>query len=177
MSIRSSLEKAGLQPMQGQAQLFYSIGTAAMTLSALILLSWVSVTFGKAFHFSFAWIFTILMAVSYYFRFNIKLTISTTVVMVVLTLVGLLFGYPSPSAFSLILFIVLLVGGWLLQAMACKKSASAGDTKSQMTQLYFAPLLYTYFILERLRLTEKVESMSAGRSDDSSTPSDEDGQH
>lgn len=156
MSTKDQLSKLGVPAFQGQNRLFFNVGTAAITLSILILLTWVSVAFGNSFHFSFAWILTIFLAISY-FRQHVKLSIATTVVLIVGTLVALLIGYPSPSAFSLIIFIVLLVAGWILQFFAFQRHSKGASINQQLLAIFYAPMSYTYFILELCRINSSFD--------------------
>ena len=145
MDIDTRLTENGIPTMGCQNKLLYSIGTMAITLGLLLVLTWVSVAFGQRYHFSFSWILTIYLIAAYY-RVQIKLAAATGVVLVIMTLVAILIGYPSPSPFSVTVFILLLVGGFLLQLYAHSQEKTEHSVTQQITGLVYSPMLYTYFL-------------------------------
>ncbi len=159
MSIRSRLKELGIPSLEGQACLYYQIGTAAITLAILALLSWLSVGFGQHFVFSFSWLLAIALVVLYICsRVNILLLIATAFVLAILTLVGLLIGSPFTSIFGLIIFLVLLIGGWYLQHHAIQMQHSDEEPfKQEYKALLFAPLSFTAFILIKLKFVNADE--------------------
>jgi hypothetical protein len=156
MSIKSSLRALGLPALDGQASLFYQIGAAAMTLAILCLLSWLSVTFGNQLKFSFSWILDAALIVLYvYHRTNILLLIATAFSLILLTLIGLLIGSPFTSIFGLIIFLVLLAGGWFLQDRgACHSAGNKQCINKALFSLLFSPLSYTAYLLEKLKFLD-----------------------
>jgi signal transduction histidine kinase len=155
MSIKSHLEKLGIPSLSGQPELFYQIGTAAITLAILALLGWFSVVLGRQFHFSFAWILDIILLVTYILRkTNILLLIATAFVLVILTLVGLLIGSPFSSIFGLIIFLILIIGGWFLQNNACSSEESKLSFEQTLKAIVFSPLSYTAYLLDRLKFID-----------------------
>lgn len=153
MSIRSRLKELGIPSLDGQACLYYQIGTGAITLAILALLSWLSVGFGQHFVFSFSWLLAIALVILYFCnQINILLLIATAFVLAILTLVGLLIGSPFTSVFGLIAFLVLLIGGWFLQHHAIQMQQTDEEPfKEEYKALLFSPLSYTAFILSKLK--------------------------
>ena len=156
MSIKSSFRGLGLPTLDGQASLFYQIGTAAITLAILCLLSWLSVTFGNQFKFSFSWILDAALIVLYVCnRVNILLLAATAFSLIILTLIGLLIGSPFTSIFGLIIFLALLIGGWFLQHRGtCHSAQNKQCINKALHSLLFSPLSYTAYYLEKLKFLD-----------------------
>lgn len=155
MSIKSHLKELGIPDLSGQPELFYHIGTAAITLAILALLGWFSVFFGGQFHFSFSWILDIILIVVYIFRkTNMLLLIATAFVLVILTLIALLIGSPFSSVFGLIIFLILIVGGWFLQHNACHKEQNKQSFDHELKTMIYTPLSYTAYILGKLKFVD-----------------------
>lgn len=155
MSIRSRLTELGIPCMEGQAALYYNIGTAAITLAVLALLGWLHVAFGRQFYISFSWILVVVMVVMYFLRkINILLGVATLVALALLTLIGALIGSPFSSIFGLIIFLILAIGGWYLQHQAYKMQQLEESTTQELLVLFVAPLGFTAYLLERLKFID-----------------------
>lgn len=155
MSIKSHLEKLGIPALYGQAELFYQAGTAAITLAILALLGWFTVVLGHTFHFSFSWIVDVILIVVYSLRkTNILLLVATAFTLVILTLIALLFGSPFSSIFGLIIFLILIIGGWFLQDRGLASLESKPLFNQSLKALIFAPLSYTAFLLNKLKFID-----------------------
>ena len=95
-------------------RLTHYVGIPLIIFSLLMLLNWISIDIATKWQISFAWIFLIATAV-YYFLLNIRLAIVATVLLIVMLFIAAWFAKPTPTIFSGSLFLILFIGGWVLQ--------------------------------------------------------------
>ncbi len=112
--LAEQLKQYQAQHTEKTNRLAHYIGIPAIVLGTLLLLSWISVSIAAKWHISFAWIAVIALLIYYYFL-DIKMAAVMTVVMVIVTLLCTWIAYPAPTKFGLTLFLILFIGGWLLQ--------------------------------------------------------------
>jgi hypothetical protein len=155
MNIKLHFKELGLPTLEGRASLFYQIGTAAITLAVLCLLSWLSVAFGNQFKFSFSWILDAGLIVLYLcHRIHLLVLIASAFSLILLTLISLIIGSPFTSAFGFIVFVILLIGGFILQHHACQSAEHKKCLTQELYSMLFSPLSYTTYLLEKLKFLD-----------------------
>lgn len=113
-------------------------------LGVLIALSWISVSIAARWHISFAWIVVIALLV-YYFFLSVKLAAVMTVILVLITALCTWVAFPAPTATSLILFLILFIGGCLLRCVGHTFEKTKVD---YLTYLKFAAVTPLYVVVE-----------------------------
>lgn len=111
-SLREQLTEYQRQHQNRNNLTAHAIGVPAITLSILLLLSWISISIVTRWHITFSWI-AVIIALYYYYRLDVKLAAVMTLVLIVLTLICSWIAYPSPTPFSAVLFVILFFGGWI----------------------------------------------------------------
>lgn len=91
----------------------YLVAIPAIALGTLLLLSWISISLFASIHITFAWIASIALVVYFYFL-DKKLAAALAIVLLIVTGICSLIAYPHPNGLSLILFLILFVGGWAM---------------------------------------------------------------
>ncbi len=143
------------------------VGVPAILISLLILLSWVSISLFSRWHFTFAW-FGCFALIVYYFFLNKKLATVMGIILILLTLLCSWIAYPEPTKFNFVLFIVLFVGGILLQFMGHKVEKSTTAFVQRLSRLLIAPMFVLIEIIKLLKLERYFDLDSAKPSDESS---------
>ena len=115
------------------------IGIPAIVLGLLIALSWLSVTIAARWDISFAWIGMVILAIYYYFL-DIKMAIVMSVILILVTLLCTWIAYPRPTSASLILFLVLFIGGWILQFIGHTFEKTKPAFLANVNSILIAPL-------------------------------------
>jgi uncharacterized membrane protein YGL010W len=128
-------------------QITHYISIPAIIIGSLILLSWITVSIATRWHITFSWI-AIILALIYYYRLHVKLAIVMTVVLVILNLICTWIGYPKPTTFSLILFIILFFGGWILLLIGHTLEKNRPPFFSSLSQIMIAPM---FLLIEAIR--------------------------
>lgn len=141
---------------QRQAQqankIFRYVSTPALLISILLALSWLSISVVGRWYITFAWIATIMLLIYYYFL-HVRLAIAMTVVLIILTLICTAIAFPSPTGFSIILFLILFIGGWVLEFIGLSLEKSKSAIFSRLVQLLTEPL----FLLAEAIIALKFE--------------------
>ena len=132
-------------------QFTHYIGIPAIILGTLILLSWISVTIAGRWSISFAWI-AIILTLVYYFRLDIKLASLMTIILVILTLICSWIAFPYPTTGTFVVFIILFVGGWILQFIGHTFEKNKPAFFTGLSQALIAPLYLLIEILKILKL-------------------------
>lgn len=139
------------QHLQHLNRIAHYISVPALLLSFLIISSWVSIVIGNRWHISFAWLEIIVLSI-YYFFVDIKLATLTTVVLLLFVLLATSIGYPAPSRFNLSIFLILFIGGGLLQFVGHSLEPKRRVIGANSQFLLLAPMFILAEILNSLKL-------------------------
>lgn len=90
------------------------VGVPAIVFSFMMLFSWISIDIATKWQISFSWIF-VVATLAYYFVLNIRLALCAAIIMIPLTALAILIARPTPTPFSVTLFLILFIAGWVLQ--------------------------------------------------------------
>lgn len=132
-------------------KLFHYIGTPAIMLGILLLLNWVWVSFAGHWNITFAWIAIIALLIYYYFL-DVKLAIVMTVILIILNLICSWIAYPKPTAANLIVFLILFIGGFVLQFIAHSFEKVKPSFLTNMSQILIAPIFVVAEFIQLLGL-------------------------
>ena len=132
-------------------QITHYISIPAIIIGTLILLSWITVSIATRWHITFSWI-AIILTLIYYYRLHVKLAVAMTIILVILTLIATWIGYPKPTTFSLIVFIILFFGGWILLFIGHSLEKNRQPFFSHLSQIMIAPLVIVIDALKALNL-------------------------
>jgi uncharacterized membrane protein YGL010W len=136
---------------QSKNLMAHRIGLPAVLMGLLILLNWISISLGGALHITFSWLL-IAGLLAIYYPMNIKLGAAMTVLLGIMNLIALWIGYPRPSAFGFLVFLILMGGG--LAAMWFGHGFEKGKKITvNIRQLIAAPV----FLLLELSHVLKIE--------------------
>lgn len=127
------------QHAQRTNQIIHYISVPALLIGILLGLSWISISVAGQWHITFAWIATIALLIYYYFL-DVKLAAVMTVVLFILTLICTWIAFPTPTSFSLILFLILFIGGIILEFIGHNIEKSTSAIISRLTQCLTEPL-------------------------------------
>ena len=166
-SLAQQLNEYRQQHANRTNQITHYVGIPAILISLMLVLSWVSVSFGGHWHLTFAWIAVIALLVYYYFL-DVKLAVVMTVILALVNWACTAIAYPTPSKGSLILFLILFIGGWILQFVGHSFEKNKHSFFTGVYQVLVAPLyvlveavlalkLGSYFDLEENQKTSKPD--------------------
>jgi len=155
------------QHTQKTNQIAHYIGIPAILIGALLALNWVSISIAKEWHITFAWLLTIGLLVYYYFL-DVKLASAMAVVLVILTLICAWIAFPAPGKFSLILFLILFIGGWVLQFIGHSFEKVKPDF-SNILQAVVTPMFILAEFMTMLGIG-KYFDLEEAKSDDNNQP-------
>lgn len=163
-SLTKQLQEYKLYYSEKANKIAQYIGVPAVILGVLIGLSWISVSVAVRWYISFAWIAIIAILV-YYYLLNVKLAVAMTVIMVIINLLCTWVAFPAPTTFSLVLFLVLFIGGIALCLIGHSLKKTKGSLCRYLRFIIITPLylgieliqtlnLEKYFELEKLQITK-----------------------
>jgi len=161
--LAKQLEEYRQQHTTATNKLFHYIGIPAIVIGALLLLNWVWVSFAGHWNITFAWIAVIGLLIYYYFL-DIKLAVVMTVALVVLNLICYWIAYPRPTTANLIVFLILFIGGWILQFIGHSFEKTKPSFTANISQVFIAPMFVVaeFIVLlglgQYFNLEEKVSS-------------------
>ena len=138
-SLATQLAEYRHQHTTATNKLCHYIGIPAILLGLLLLLNWVWVSFAGHFNITFSWLFVIAILVYYYF-IDVKLAVVMTVVLIILNLICYWIAYPKPTTANLILFLILFIGGWVLQFIGHSFEKAKPAFLNNIAQVLIAPL-------------------------------------
>lgn len=131
----------------------YFIAIPAIAFGTLMLLSWVSIGLFGSVHITFAWI-AVACLVAFYYFLDKKLAAAMAVILIVVTAICSWIAYPHPTGFSLILFLILFVGGWALLFL----TNSIGKSKTAVMAIILSfPFALLFLVIKLIRVL-KMES-------------------
>jgi uncharacterized membrane protein YGL010W len=148
-SLKEQIDNYSINHQNRSNLIAHYIGIPAIMIGILLLLNWFTISFALNWHLTFSWIAVILTLV-YYFRLNIKLACLMTIILVILNLICYWIAYPKPTSGSFILFLVLFVGGWLLQFLGHAFEKTKPAFFASLMQLLIAPLFLLVELLKAL---------------------------
>lgn len=155
VSLKQLMHDFGKLHQHERNQLMHKIGIPAMMLGSLILLSWVSISIAGKFHIAFSWL-AVAAILTFYYRLDVKIAAVMTVILVVMQLIALWIGYPTPSVFSFLLFIVLFFGGLATMFMGHSFEKEGMKFNLQFCHFMAAPLFMTVMVIKALKLDAYV---------------------
>lgn len=147
-SLQERLERYTSFHQSKTNQLTHFISIPAILLGALFFLSWFSFSIAGHWNISFSWIAVAALLI-YYFRLNVKLAALMTIILVILTLICSAIAYPRPTTGTFITFVVLFVGGWILQFIGHTFEKSRPALLANFSQILIGPL---YLLCETLKM-------------------------
>ncbi len=136
-------------------RLLHYIGIPAILFSILMLLNWISLDIARTWIIPFSW-FLILGGLVYYYLLNVRLAMLMTVIIIPITFIAILIARPTPTMFSSVLFLILFVGGWILQFAGHYFEKSKPAFLQSLTQLLIAPLFLVLELLALFKLDQYV---------------------
>lgn len=131
------------------------VGIPAIIFSLLMLLSWASIDIATRWQISFSWLF-LFATLIYYFSLNVRLAICATIVMIPITALAILIARPAPTHLSFALFLILFIGGWILQFVGHFFEKQKPAFFISLSQLLIGPLFVLVEALEALGLAKFV---------------------
>lgn len=138
-------------------------GVPAIIFSLMMLFNWISIDIATQWQISFTWLL-LAVALLYYFFLQIRLAIIATMIMVPLAGLAMLIARPAPTHISVWVFLILFIGGWILQFVGHFFEKQKPAFFSNATQLLIGPLFVLIELLEVLGIarfivhTEKKEA-------------------
>ena len=120
-------------------RLTHYVGIPFIVFSLMMLFNWVSIDIAAKWQISFSWIL-ICATLIYYFLLNIRLAMAATVIFIVMTVIATLVAGSTPTVSSAVIFIVLFVGGWILQFVGHLFEKQKPAFLFSKTQLLIGPL-------------------------------------
>lgn len=115
------------------------IGIPAVIFSLLMLLNWISIDIATRYQITFAWI-AVIVTLIYYFYLQIRLALCATIIMIILTFVASWIARPTPTLTSAVIFLILFIGGWLLQFIGHYFEGRKPAFLISLSQLLIGPL-------------------------------------
>lgn len=146
-----------VQQKQANNKMGHLIGVPALLLAILIFSNWFSISIGGRWHIAFSWILLGLL-IAHYYSLDFKIATAAGILLGVLNLLCVLTTYPKPSAISGFVFLVLFIGGMILQF-----SSRAAAFKSQssllnnLEQLLIAPICLLIDLIRCLKLEKHFD--------------------
>jgi len=133
-------------------RLLHYIGIPAILFSILMLLNWVSIDIARTWIIPFSWFF-VLGGLIYYFMLNVRLALLMTVIIIPITFLAAFVARPTPILFSMILFLVLFIGGLGLLFTGHYLEKNKSGFMQSLMRLSIAPLFLLLEILDKLKLS------------------------
>ncbi|OGT47317.1 MAG: hypothetical protein A3E82_07520 [Gammaproteobacteria bacterium RIFCSPHIGHO2_12_FULL_38_11] len=131
------------------------IGVPAVIFSLLMVFNWISIDLATKFQISFSVIFVVGVLI-YYFLLHKKLAIAAAIVAIPLTIIAAWVAKPFPNSFSGSIFLILFIGGWILQLIGTYFEKLKPISLLSTTQLLIGPLFVLIKLLAVLKLTRFV---------------------
>lgn len=146
-SLTEQLTSYELQHTHKLNRLTHFIGIPVIIFSLMMLFSWISIDIARTWQIAFTWFF-LAYALVYYFMLNLRLAIAATIVMIPMTFIAIWIARPTPTHFSFILFLILFIGGWILQFVGHFFEKQKPAFLISASQLLIGPL---FVLLEGLK--------------------------
>lgn len=115
------------------------VGIPCIIFALLILLSFVHISITGVFNITLAWI-AVAALVIYYFFLDIFLALITAVFLILLTLLAHFCSQDKISVFSITLFLIFFIGGWIMQFIGHYFEGKRPAFMDSVTQLFVAPI-------------------------------------
>ena len=150
-SLQEQLEIYSSHHTKKTTKITHYIGVPAIIIAAIMFLNWISIQAFGIIEASFAWLAFAAIAV-YYFLLNKKLGVIASIILAIMTLVITAMTGTTPNKISLILFLILFVGGWILQFIGHYFEEQKPAFLESISQLFIAPLYFLIILLKAIGL-------------------------
>lgn len=120
-------------------QYTHMVGVPMIILGLLVFFSWIRLDFFSTLQISLAWLL-ILATLIYYLLLNKKIAGIMAVIFIPLTLIATWWTGPRPTSASFIAFLVLFVGGWIVQFIGHGFEKKKPAFFSALIQTLIAPI-------------------------------------
>ncbi|OGT34566.1 MAG: hypothetical protein A3C44_07005 [Gammaproteobacteria bacterium RIFCSPHIGHO2_02_FULL_39_13] len=135
--------------------LTHYIGIPCIIFSLLMVFNWVSIDIATKMQISFSWIL-LTVTLLYYFFLQIRLAICACIVMIPFAYCASWIARPAPTHFSATLFLILFLGGWILQFVGHFFEKQRPAFFLSLSQLLIGPLFVLVEALEAMGIAKYV---------------------
>jgi len=137
-------------------QLTHFIGVPMITMSLLILLSWVHINFAEIASISVVWIGVIFL-LAFYIKLDLQLGLIAALFFLPMTWIAQLIAHPYFNIPALIIFVALFVLGWAVQLIGHYYEGRHPALLDNLFQILVAPIFLVAELLFRLGYKKNLE--------------------
>lgn len=138
-SLDEQLAEYGAHHTKKGTIISHLIGIPAVILGLLILFTWLRIDIFNAYTIAFSWLI-VLATLAYYFTLDKKMCGIMAIIFIPLTLITTWWTGATPTTASIIAFIVLFVGGWIVQFIGHSIEKKRPAFMKSAMQLLIAPI-------------------------------------
>ncbi len=147
-SLDEQLAEYGAHHTKKGTIITHFIGVPAVILGLLILCTWIRVDLFDRYTIALAW-FLVVGTLMYYFALDKKTSGIMAIVLLPITIITTWWTGPEPTTVSIIAFVILFVGGWIIQFVGHGIEQKRPAFLSNLFQLFIAPV---YLVLEAIEM-------------------------
>lgn len=126
-------------------------GIPAIIFSLMMVFNWISIDIATHFQISFTWLL-LAATLIYYFLLDVRFALYASLLMIPMAFLAVWIAHPTPTHFSAILFLILFVGGWILQFVGHFFEKQRPAFLISASQLFIGPLFVLQELLEQCGL-------------------------
>jgi uncharacterized membrane protein YGL010W len=143
ISLKDQLAAYGAHHNQKTNKIIHMIGIPAIILGLMILTTWIRLDLFDRYTIAISWVL-IVSALAYYFLLDKKVCGYMAILFIGTNLIITWLVDPTPTATSLIFFLVLFVGGWAIQFIGHSIEKSKPAFTDSLIQLLIAPVFILF---------------------------------
>lgn len=151
-SLQSQLMVYQQQHTNRTNKIMHYIGIPVIIFALMMVFNWISLDIASQFQISFTWLL-LAATVIYYFLLNARLALYASLIMIPMAFIATRIAGPTPTHASTILFLVLFVGGWILQFVGHFFEKQKPAFLISASQLLIGPLFVLQELLEQCGLS------------------------
>lgn len=150
-SLETRLNKYEDAHSNSSNRILHYIGIPAIFIGVVMFFSWFTVGIFGRWHIEFAW-FGVIGLLVYYFFLNVRVAVVATVILILLTWFSTWLARPMPTKFSFILFLILLIGGFVCLFVGHSFEKKKPSFAKDIIQLTVAPLFLIIEVMKKFGL-------------------------
>ena len=124
------------------------VGIPCILIAVIMLLNWFSIAFASAYSISFTWLAWIVVSY-FYVRLSLKLGGLAALILLVLALVIWLLSGHAPTKTTLIIFLILFIGGWIADRLG-RRGIGLLDVMYSLLLIFFIaqiPIIFGWTLI------------------------------
>lgn len=148
-SLQEQLDHYASHHTKFSTKLTHMVGIPMIILGLMILFSWISLDIFGRYTIAVSWLL-IIASIIYYYLLDKKVALQMGLIFIIVNAITSYLSGPAPTKASLIAFVILFIGGWVIQFVGHGFEKNRPAFMDSALQILIAPVFIFREITEKL---------------------------